>query len=140
MTNPAIAELANQVRAGLAADEQAARACVGVNALAGLKRGKPVPRWVAGPDARIEDTEGIVRVKFVWARERDHILRHDPARVLADVAAKQALLDEVLGWMHDDLPMRCPALRGNPGPCDCGRDERVCTVLQYLAQPYQARQ
>jgi hypothetical protein len=58
-----------------------------------------------------------------------------PARVLAEVASKRALLDEVLNWGHDSL---CHWMRPvRPGMCTCGRDERVRTVLTLLAQPYQ---
>ncbi|RSO40130.1 hypothetical protein DMH15_16035 [Streptomyces sp. WAC 06725] len=75
-------------------DYEAARLVLGVNVMVGLKRGKPAPRWVPSPEADggIWDTDGTPRVKFVWARERDHILRHDPARVLDEVDAGRALV------------------------------------------------
>jgi hypothetical protein len=58
-----------------------------------------------------------------------------PARVLAEVASKRALLDEVLDWEHDSL---CHWMRpARPGMCTCGRDGRVRAVLTLLAQPYQ---
>lgn len=65
----------------------------------------------------------------------DHIVRHSPARVLAEVAAKRQLLDLTLStnaahWVG------CEHLNPN-GPCTCGRDARVLHVLQLLAQPYQ---
>lgn len=88
-------ELVAFVRARLDEDQAAAEAVFGVNTMAALKRGKPAPRWVPSPegDAGIWDTNGTPRVKFVWARERDHILRHDPVRVLAEVEAKRKLIE-----------------------------------------------
>lgn len=88
------ADLVAFLRARLNEDEQAARAALDVNVLAAMGRGKPAPRWVPSPegDAGIWDTEGIPRVKFAWARERDHIVRHDPARVLAETAAKREVV------------------------------------------------
>jgi hypothetical protein len=144
--SPEIAALAKQVRDGLEADEQATRAVVGINALARLRRGMPIPRWIASPGgAGIDDTEGIPRVKFTWVREREHILRHDPHRVLADVAARRTLLDKALGWKHGYATKTTQgaiycAVIDSPDSgydCDCGRDERVRAVLTALATPYQ---
>lgn len=54
----------------------------------------------------------------------EHIARHDPVRVLADVAAKRAIL-EIHGQAH-----RCPDhLAHDVGPC---------RTLLLLAQPYVA--
>jgi hypothetical protein len=66
----------------------------------------------------------------------------DPERVLAEVEAKRALLDEILAWEHERRSPRCCekviSPRGNR--CDCGRDARVLGLLRHLAQPYQASQ
>ncbi len=144
--SPEIAALAKTVSDGLDRDEEAARA------LARPRRGEPVPRWVATPGgAGIDDTEGVPRVKFAWARERKHILRHDPHRVLADVAARRTLLDEALGWKHrvtEDRHYVCLVAtvehdggassdRDDSSTCDCGRDVHVRAVLTALAAPYQ---
>lgn len=64
----------------------------------------------------------------------------DPARVLAEVAAKRALVDALLAEEHDAgdrfyYDERCPARDGKA--CDCGRDERVAAYLAILARPYQ---
>lgn len=87
-------DFADFLRARLDEDYEAVRVVVGVNVMAAYRRGEPVPRWVPSPnsDAGIWDTNGQPRVKFVWVRERDHILRHDPARVLAEVEAKRKIL------------------------------------------------
>jgi hypothetical protein len=63
----------------------------------------------------------------------------DPARVLAEVGAKRALLDHVLGWEHHHWPgvSRCEADAFPGERCTCGRDTRVQAVLTLLAQPYQ---
>lgn len=74
---------------------------------------------------------------FEWDRLFD--LREREAatqtRALAHVAARRQLLDAVVGWRH--LRICAVASRIAPGPCDCGRDERVHAVLQALATPYQ---
>lgn len=89
-------DLVQFLRDRLDEDYEAARVVLGVNSMAAYKQGKPLPRWVPSPegDAGIWDTDGTPRVKFVWARERDHIIRHDPARVLAEVEAKRWLLTQ----------------------------------------------
>jgi hypothetical protein len=54
-----------------------------------------------------------------WAGIAEHIVRHDPARVLAEVDAKRQIIDWVLEW-----PMR-------PHP-----PSSVDGVLERLALPY----
>jgi hypothetical protein len=76
--------------------------------------------------------------------QADHITRHDPRWVLAEVSAKRALLDEALGWEHHEAGDQFYSCRARPdlpdwvesGRCDCGRDARVLAVLTHLAQPY----
>jgi hypothetical protein len=136
MTDPTIAELAALVTAGLDADEA-------------LAFEAPGSRWHIGnavdpmrpcnvhtfPEVR-EVADGL---NWLVA---EHVARHDPARVLAEVASKRALLDLALGWGHDvslsgafgEPSRRCRSSAGQA--CDCGRDERVLAVLQHLAQPY----
>lgn len=82
------------LRARLDEDYEAVRRVIGVNVMEAYKDGIPVPRWVPSPnrEAGIWDTNGQPRVKFAWPRERDHILRHDPARILAEVEAKRRVL------------------------------------------------
>lgn len=61
-----------------------------------------------------------------------HIARHDPARVLADIAVKRrivklhSVLDGTGGDWDTDPPARC---------AEC-RDEHPCTTLCLLALPY----
>lgn len=89
-----------------------------------------------------------------------HIIRHDPARVLADIAGKVALLDHVAAWEHTvvdgdgyyscglavDPEMPFP----EPGTgcwdqqlagirCTCGLDGRRIAVLKCIAAGYAER-
>ncbi|MFK8844659.1 DUF6221 family protein [Streptomyces sp. Ac-502] len=121
-------DLVQFLRDRLDEDEAPARAALGVNVLASMKRGKPAPRWVPSPDgeAGIWDTNGIPRVKFVWARERDHIIRHDPARVLAEVEAKRQAVDhyEQVRTLTKDHEAYILA------------ESAVLRQIQYMALPY----
>lgn len=82
-----------------------------------------------------------------------HIARHDPARVLAEIAAKRTLITMVTGWRHhtsaEDPWYACPAATdedgeyvcippGRRGDCDCGRDWRAQQVLSVLAAGFSA--
>lgn len=92
-----------------------------------------------------------------------HIIRHDPARVLADIAGRRALLDHVAGWPHvladgdtwfscsqAESPFVSDDFFGGPGsgcadekrkgkPCDCGLDGRRLAVLRCVAAGYVER-
>jgi hypothetical protein len=77
--------------------EEAALAVLGVNLIVDRRLGKPLPRWGRdGSSIRDGVTERrddrILRVKHTWAREAEHIIRHDPARVLDEVDAKRRTL------------------------------------------------
>ena len=77
------------------------------------------------------------------------------ARVLAEVAAKRAILDEITGWRHEvvdgDCWYTCAAAtedrdggetcdEGRQGsPCDCGLDARRDRLVRLLAAPYADR-
>lgn len=81
-----------------------------------------------------------------------------PARVLAEVAAKRALLVEIMSWQHDyiaeDSWYSCAqsvdSQTGAPGSgcgddaragtgCDCGLEHRRARILGPLAQVYRDR-
>lgn len=53
----------------------------------GLRRWKP-------DGMSVRDDVGDLVVKHSWPHEIEHIARHDPARVLAEVAAKRAILTQ----------------------------------------------
>ena len=65
-------ELIAVIERGLDADEQKARACAGDG------------RWTAEDIATIGPNLGV--------EPREHMARHDPSRVLADVESKRAIL------------------------------------------------
>ncbi|MFI1472060.1 DUF6221 family protein [Streptomyces wuyuanensis] len=118
-----MSELVAFLRARLDEDEQAARK------LLDEKRPGRAERWEFCDDGAIRDTgpRRSLRVKFTWPPEADHIVRHDPARVLADVEAKRELLrlHTLNGWV-------CST-------CDNGEvpgDGYPCPTLRLLALPY----
>lgn len=82
----------------------------------------------------------------------------DPARVLAEVTAKRAVIDEVARWQHDyvrdddwySCAQAVDSQAGAPGSgcgddaragtgCDCGLEHRRARVLGPLAQVYRDR-
>ena len=151
--SPVIAALAKRARDGLDRDEEAARAYA-VEAIAAHGPRQCTPgRWSAylegGDDGwAFEDAIGGPGAIIGPKGMTDHIVCHDPARILADVAARRILLDEALGWEHyehgADEWHSCPAHPGRiklwprePRDCTCTRDTRVRAVLTALAAPYQ---
>lgn len=93
-------DLVQFVRDRLDEDYEAVCRVLGVNVMAAIRDGRSAPRWIPSPksDAGIWDTNHQPRVKYAWPRERDHIIRHDPARVLADVEAKRQILAAYESW------------------------------------------
>jgi hypothetical protein len=86
-------------------DEAAALACIGINARARIRNGVPAPRWVpVDGSSDIWSEDGILRVKHTWVPEREHICRHDPARVLREVEAKRAIVKRYEQAISGDLP------------------------------------
>ena len=80
------------------------------------------------------DGDGLVLAPRVWIPAAEHIARHDPARVLREVAAKRRILD----WHRHATFYREPI-----GPtCEvCGDHdgEDWCQTLRLLALPYADR-
>lgn len=127
------------LRAQLDEDERAARA-------AALYPGK---RWRPGSDGRtVFDDDGAELIADMYGPETrpraEHIARHDPARVLAEVAAKRELLDE-----HRAVQEYTDQMGGSPldpdrmvcAACgDQGRDDNAvtppCRTVRLLALPY----
>lgn len=157
-----IAETAAFIEQELAEDERVALATIGINERAAMLRGEPPPRWVPddGSGIRSDDRYGILRVRHTWARERDHIIRHDPARALRHVKATRELVALIMSDTHHhaEAPYySCSQARekegmiaevavppGPPGsacwdeeragqPCDCGRDAQVARLLGIIA-------
>lgn len=116
--------------ARIAEDEEAARACVGVNDLARHLNGAPIPRWVReGSGIRSDDEYRILRVSHTWRNEADHITRHDPARVLADCVAHRRFVERVLVFEN--------ALQDYPGliRVEAARNALIM-ALRVLSTPY----
>lgn len=61
----------------------------------------------------------------------EHIARHDPARVLAECAAKRAIVE--LHWTAID---QTGAVDGPPLCNECGGDYWPCQTLRLLALPF----
>lgn len=140
MSGQTIDELARAIQTQATADERAALATLSPLVIVGSCRGKPIPRWRQARNERgIVDTASEIHARDVFPAEGAHIVRHDPARVLADVARQRAMLARLLAEPHHpgdriqiapyDEP--CRALAG--GPCDCRRDARVLGYLRLLA-------
>lgn len=78
-------------------DEEEAAAFACIRGMERAKFQKDVtlpPRWVAEPgtsDIRSED--GILRVRHTWVHEREHIVRHDPARTLQEVQRGRRMVE-----------------------------------------------
>ncbi|MCX4231970.1 DUF6221 family protein [Streptomyces ortus] len=122
-------------------DFEAVRLLLGVNAMAAYRRGEPVPRWVPSPegDAGVWDTAGTPRVKFVWARERDHIIRHDPARVLREIEAKRQLIHEHADVNDGSCGTCVDGAWGYPTHGGSSPQRYPCKTLRLLALPYADR-
>jgi hypothetical protein len=71
---------------------------VAVAAAPSYRRGHRTDVWEAvpavGPPSEVRSAAQTAVVRGTWPHEAAHISRHDPARVLADVAAKRAILAE----------------------------------------------
>jgi hypothetical protein len=153
-----VAQLAAAIEAQLAEDEAVALATIGLDDRVRMRRGTPPPRWVEDDwGIRSEDRHGILRVRHTWARERAHITRNDPARVLRRVKATRDLVAVILSEPHDwnveDEFYSCSQAvqwpdPGEPGsgcsdperagkPCDCGRDARVARLLGIIASEWE---
>lgn len=83
--------------------------------------------------------------------ERFHGTPIDPVRLLADLDAKLALVDDLLAERHqvvEDCWYTCPAATetrdggetcnevDSGKPCNCGRDTRVARRMRLLTMPY----
>jgi hypothetical protein len=98
-------DLVQFLRARLDEDYEAVQVVLGVNVMAAIRHGQPAPRWVPSPnnDVGVWDTNRQPRVKYAWPRERDHIIRHDPARVLAETEAKRQLVEKYAKVAVNDI-------------------------------------
>lgn len=88
-------DLVQFLRARLAEDERMARVLIDDH------RPGHTERWEFCEDGAIRDSgrRASLRVKFTWAPEATHIIRHDPARVLAEVEAKREIVNLMDGLL-----------------------------------------
>ncbi len=93
--------------------------------------------WVAFLGARLDEDEAIARATMRWSGppwaevgreeripERAHIARHDPARVLREVAAKRAI------WAA------CISADGDRGPSNDLEAQALAWLILQLAAVY----
>lgn len=149
--------------ARLAEDEQVARRAVAQHerAVAACKAGRPADMedlpgetaadWSGGSD---EDGRGRWR-QAVWAGEGfvtlcemadeydgatpEHMARHDPARVLAEVGAKRRIVKRHRPWREDEDDVTVSGGRLQAGQCyECEGQWVPCPTLRLLALPYAA--
>jgi hypothetical protein len=115
-------DLVEFVRAALDEDERVARAAEPAPWTAHEEAADPDEGYVAGPDGYVlVYNEGTVSLGTAA-----HIARHDPARVLADVAAKRAILE-----LHNAVP--------EEEYCSEDEQRKPCQTLRLLAQPFAGR-
>lgn len=137
-------DLVTFLRTRLDDDEQIARAALNP---------KRPGDWEWRKDSRTTVTVGGDPIQPSPGVERGpHIARWHPARVLAEVAAKRRILDDMAAWKHaviDDCWYTCRAAteerdggescdesEGSGGPCTCGLDKRRDAIARLLALPF----
>lgn len=91
-----MADLVEWLRAQLNDDEAAAEACLPLHLRVGRFRGKEVPRWriTKSGNGIIDEDGGTLRAQQIFPAEADHVVRHDPARVLREIEIDRELLAE----------------------------------------------
>jgi hypothetical protein len=89
-------DLVQFLRARLLEDELAATDTLPPALQIGRLRGKPVLHWRITESGRgvIDEDGGTLRARDIFPAEAAHAIRHDPARVLAEVEAKRRLLED----------------------------------------------
>lgn len=95
----------------------------------------PAANWVTAVPVG-ESSGPVHRVALaITGGERDHIVRHDPARVLRDVEAQRALLElhhaeliEVVNADHEE--------RSGDWCAECDGETFPCRTLRLLASAY----
>lgn len=110
------------------------RARLDEDASVALLGGEDVETWSVDGSGGITTVSEYPRVAarcdaLDWETQ-DHIARHDPARVLADVAAKRAIVDAFVEYRDE--------LAGAPGAemRDVGRMEGLEEAVRHLAAVY----
>ncbi|TXS34750.1 DUF6221 family protein [Streptomyces sp. OR43] len=136
-------DLVQFIRARLDEDEQTAQDATG-SEWGDVDPQQPYVIWDVKARQKNRTLMDVGRLASVVSPEnRAHIARHDPARVLREVAAKRLMLDEALASRHhvssDQYETRPSATEAGREPTcwdSCGRDARVHRTLELLAMPY----
>lgn len=117
-------DLVEWLRAQLNEDEAAAEACLPLHLRVGRFRGKEVPRWRITKSGRgiIDEDGGTLRAQQIFPAEAEHVIRHDPARVLREIDAKRRIIAEAAEYE--------PGISGYA---------EMHAVLRLLALPYADR-
>lgn len=119
------------LRAALDEDEQVARATLADN-VHGSWRTVPAESDIGLHEAVVDNYAGV-RLATGPADINEHIARHDPARVLAEVAAKRRIID-LHGRDHE-----CSIYdHGEISSCNYILDGD-CSTMRLLALPYAGR-
>jgi len=113
-------------------EEEADARAAFARSLSGQRRGQPEfsGRWGQLVDDIVRLEDGMRVGPTFWPPAVPHVLRHDPARVLADVAAKRAIIAEhkLLGSVYSDGILWCQTCTPRTvGPC---------VTLRLLAGPF----
>lgn len=127
-------DLVTWLRAQLDEDERVARA-------AGSRLDGSY-EWVAGEANAdgVRTKAGTPVTRFSWPNEMEHIARHDPARVLREVAAKRAIVK-----LHEQVPATPRRGQENPPATGCHWCNEwdgltwaggVCDTVRLLASAY----
>lgn len=91
------------------------------------------PKWV-GCFRQIEGTGHAPVADTHSSWYADHIVRHDPARVLAECAAKRAIIEQHLMWVYTDEE---PGFSMILWDCMCNRQmSKPCPTIAALAAVY----
>jgi len=116
-----MSDLITWLRAQLDEDERVAQKCAAVGDFRWAESEDPTE-----PDGRVVDGQGRVVVWDDGANLSGHIARHDPARVLAEVAAKRQLIESMVESMVETM-------EGDYAPWN--EDYLMVLALPYADQP-----
>lgn len=126
------------LREQLKVDEQTAQKAdrAGLN---GVSPSEPQTWYLSGNETVYSDPHGVALVTgvhgYLGEELGDHIVRHDPARVLADVDAKRRIIEEVHRDMRDLEDVYAHASAPPYAPDHDNSD----LLLRLLALPYAGR-
>ncbi|MFK0288331.1 DUF6221 family protein [Streptomyces sp. NPDC090499] len=113
--------------------EALALATLDINVKADLRAGGQAPAWSFRDDGSIWDANNVLRVRFTWQGEAQHIVANDPQDVLRSCARNRKLLD-----LHGGRGHSCPAYDYDGDLDENARfyNHEICPVVQNLAEAY----